>query len=217
MTGKKAIVAGATGLVGELLTDLLLRNKDYEEVVVLVRNSTGKKHPKLREIVCDFENIAHLHEQISADTAFCALGTTIAKAGTKEAFFRVDYDYVVNFARECSLSGVKHFLVVSALGADASSLIFYNRVKGKTEDALKLMGFEQLSILRPSLLLGKRKEMRFGEDAGKMFNAAFRFFIPERYKGIEARQVAYSMLKIAQTGNTPGVHFYESEMLRKII
>ncbi len=214
---KKAIVIGATGLVGELLTEMLLKNDNYAEVSIFVRKKTGIQHAKLKEIVIDFDNMATLHQNIQADVAFCCLGTTIAKAGSKEAFFRIDYDYVVGFARQCRIAGVKHFLVISALGADARSINFYNRVKGKMENGLKDIGFEHLSILQPSLLLGNRKEMRMGEDLGKVVNFLFGFIIPDRYKAIEGKQVAFAMLKIAQSEDVQGVRFYESEMLRRII
>ena len=125
---------------------------------------------------------------------FCCLGTTIKTAGSKEAFRKVDLDYVVNVAKAAKENGVNHFAVVSAMGADKNSNIFYNKTKGEMEDAIKTIGFNSTYIIRPSLLLGDRKEFRFGELLGKFIMITLSFLIPKKYRAIYDVQVALAMI-----------------------
>jgi uncharacterized protein YbjT (DUF2867 family) len=132
------------------------------------------------------------------DVGLCCLGTTIKKAGTKELFFKVDHDYVVNFAKLCRSSGAKKFIVVSAMGADSNSSVFYNQVKGQMEKALEGLGFESLVILRPSLLLGDRSEVRRGESLAQAILSPFGFLFMgplAPFKPIEGLVVAKRMIK----------------------
>jgi uncharacterized protein YbjT (DUF2867 family) len=139
----------------------------------------------------------HLARSGGADQTICALGTTIKKAGSRDAFRRVDFEYPLTIARAALGGGCRHFLLVSAMGADPHSRVFYNRVKGQLEAAILGLGFDRVSIFRPSLLLGDRREFRPGEAAGQVLGRWLRFAIPRRYRPIHARTVAAAMVRIA--------------------
>ena len=151
----------------------------------------------------------------AADDVFCCLGTTIAKAGSRDAFRKVDFEYIVGLARNARKAGAKRFLVVSSLGANAHSAVFYSRVKGETEQALQAIGFRELHLFQPSLLLGNRHESRMGERIGI---AATTFITPlmlgpmRKYRPIEAQAVARAMWKTAWA-NRRGNHVYPSEKI----
>lgn len=162
-----AAIAGATGLIGAHLVRMLVADPAYEKVIAFARRPLeGVSSPKLQTIEADFEAAEENLRGIRIDDAFCALGTTIKKAGSQEAFSKVDHDYIIAFARAAKAAGAKRFLLVSAMGASASSSIFYSRVKGETERDVRALGFDSLHIFRPGLLLGERVEKRSGEDIG---------------------------------------------------
>jgi uncharacterized protein YbjT (DUF2867 family) len=201
---KTALLAGSTGLIGGQLLELLLTDNHYTQVIAVSRKPLDASHPKLRNIVADLTSLEQHKNQLTADDVFCCLGTTMRQAKTKEAFRQVDFDYPVLLAKLSRESGTKQFLLVSALGANTSSFIFYNRVKGLTEEAIASIGFEGCHIFRPSLLVGPRTEHRAGEDAAKRFYKVFDFLIPKKYKSIESIKVARAMLAFAskeQKGN----------------
>lgn len=206
---KTAVIAGATGLVGKQLLEKLLRSPQYTSVVGLTRSSLDTHHEKLTNIITDFQDLelslAHLH----ADDVFCCLGTTMAKAGSKEKFYEVDFQYPVNLAKATLGRGAKQYLLISALGANKDASIYYNRVKGEVEEAIVKTGFETVHIFRPSLLLGPRTEKRAGEDAAKLIYRIFNFIIPRKYKGIPAERVADYMIGMA-TKNLKGIFTHES-------
>jgi len=198
MDTRTALVAGASGLVGGFLLDGLLEAPQYRQVISLGRRALPREHPKLVQRTADF---ARLEEESlpSAEDAFCCLGTTLKKAGSQEAFRAVDHDAVLAFARAAKRAGVRRFLVVTALGADARSSVFYNRVKGEAEQALQALGFESLVILRPSLLLGDRAESRPGERAAIVASRVLGPLLrPFGGRPIEARTVARAMTALAQ-------------------
>lgn len=162
---RKAMVIGATGLVGELLVHSLLEHPAYSLVRVLVRRPLEPQHPKLEQHVVDWEQLEsqdHLFDGI--DDLYCCLGTTIKKAGSQDNFRQVDYHYPVRAATIAKQHGVSQMLVISSMGASADSRVFYSRTKGEMEDALSDIGFPSLHIFRPSLILGDRNEKRFGEQ-----------------------------------------------------
>ena len=205
-----ALVAGATGLTGKHLLEILLADQRYASVHALVRNASLPSHPRLTEHVVDFESLSKLPK---ADDAFCCLGTTIRKAGSQAAFRKVDFDYVLNFARAAKVAGVRRFLVVSALGANPKSAVFYNRVKGEIENALKAMEFDSLYIFRPSFLLGERAEARAGERLGiAVFSALAPLMIgpARRVRPVEAKALSRAMV-LAASGNAIGTRVIESE------
>lgn len=188
---KTAIIAGASGLTGSYLLKLLLENKTYSEVKVLVRKPLNIKHPSLQQIVYDYENPNP--EVIKADHVYCCLGTTMKKAGSREAFKKVDYEYPLQIAQAAHQNGAEKFALVSAMGASIRSRVFYNKVKGQLEADLKEVPYEATYIFHPSMLLGPRKEFRFGEEAGKILMKGFRFFLPANIKPVHASQVAACM------------------------
>jgi len=207
---RTALVAGATGLTGKHLLEFLLADERYASVCALVRKATLQAHPKLSEHVIDFESLGKLPK---ADDAFCCLGTTIKKAGSQAAFRKVDFDTVINFAAAAKAAGAKRFLVVSALGANAKSSVFYNRVKGEMENALKEMNFESLHVFRPSFLLGERAEARVGERLGiAVFSALAPLMIgpARKIRPVEAKAVARGMV-LAANGGVLGVTVTESD------
>lgn len=211
---KTAIVAGATGLIGMELLDQLAAGDDYSSVIALTRRPVTAVHPKITYVVTNFENLENLLAGYTPDDVFCCLGTTMAKAGSKEKFFRVDYTYPVALAHATLALGAKQYLLVSALGAEKNSSIYYNRVKGQVEDSVKAMRFRSIHILRPSLLLGQRNEKRSAEDAAKLLYRLFGFIIPEKYKAIEARTVARAMVEYASADRV-GVFVHESKEMQK--
>ncbi|GAB4010444.1 oxidoreductase [Spirosoma migulaei] len=211
-THKTALVLGATGLIGELLTHRLVDSPFYNNVKVLVRKSLSWQHPRLQEVQFDFDHPNGLLTQ--ADDIFCCLGTTIKKAGSKEAFRQVDYHYPIDIARLSLANGAKQFAIVTAMGANEDSSIFYNRVKGEVERDLTALNYPTLLIFRPSLLLGNRSENRLGERIASGAMRLFSPLIPAKYKGIKADKVAKSMLETMQQGLI-GKHVFESDVLQE--
>ena len=213
---KTAILLGASGLVGSELLKLLLENTEYDKVKIFVRTSLSVQHPKLEEIIFDVDSVSNLESQITGDVLFCCLGTTIKVAGSQEAFRKVDYSLPLLFANIAKKNGVEKFLLVSSLGADKSSSNFYLRVKGEVEAALGSIGFKTLIIVRPSMLLGKRKQFRFGELIGKAVMKSLSFvFIGKlrKYKAIEATKVAKAM-SILSIQESQGFQIFESDYLQ---
>ena len=210
---KTALVAGSTGLIGNQLLQLLLEDNYYDVVKAISRKPLEITHPKLENIVLDFDRMAEHHDKLKADDVFCCLGTTIKKVKTKEKFRKVDFDYPVDLANLAKANGAEQYLLVSALGADKKSSIFYNQVKGEVEEAIREVGFKSCQIFRPSLLMGNRSESRSGEDAGKVFFKYLGFLVPAKYKGIDSIKVARAMQKIAAQ-RKPGTHIYESRELQ---
>lgn len=197
---RRALIAGATGLVGAYCLDEVLASTTYASVVVLARRPLGRDHAKLVARIVDFSRLDTEEPPVPADDAFCCLGTTLRQAGSREAFRKVDFDYVVSFARFARRGGARRFAVVSSLGADRRSRVFYSRVKGEAEDALRRVGFESLVILRPSLLLGPRHPPRLGERvAGAAAFVAGPLMIGplRRYRPVHARLVAQTMVQLA--------------------
>jgi uncharacterized protein YbjT (DUF2867 family) len=206
---KTALIAGASGLTGGYLLNLLLESPEYSTVIAYVRKSSGLTHPKLKEIVVDWET---LQEPVAAEDVFCCLGTTIKKAGSQEAFRRVDYNYPLQLAQIQLRGGSQQFLLVSAIGADAKSSVFYSRVKGELENALQSIGYKSLHIFRPSFIAGPRKESRPGERIGlAIFSLLSPLFIGplKKYAPIQAEHIARAMLRAAQK-NQPGIKVYDS-------
>ncbi|MBU5670997.1 oxidoreductase [Paenibacillus brevis] len=217
-SGKKALIIGATGLVGrELLTELL-RDEQYEAVYAIVRRPLTFSHQKLREIVSDFERLEEISEAYAVEDVFCCLGTTIKKARTREAMYRIDVTYPLTVAKLAKEQGARHFLVISSAGADAKSKIWYTKMKGELEQQLKSIGYKALSILHPSLLLGEREEHRLMEKiSGSVVRGLFQGIkkpVPAQL-GIEAGVVARAMLAIAAE-NPEGTITYGSKAIHSL-
>ena len=199
MPTRTVILLGATGLVGGHLLQGLLQDDSCGKVVTLTRSpvAIGFDAQKLDARIVDFDRPDRWRDQIVADQIICALGTTIRKAGSRQAFRRVDFDYPLSVAQAARNLGCRHFLLVSAMGANPHSRFFYNRVKGELEAALLTLEFESLSIFRPSLLLGDRKDFRLGEAVGQILGRWFGFAIPKAYRPVAARSVAQAILSVA--------------------
>jgi uncharacterized protein YbjT (DUF2867 family) len=210
---KTALVAGTTGLIGSQLLDLLQRDNRYEKIIALSRKPLTIQNSKLVNLVIDFDKLDEVASSLIADDVYCCLGTTIKKVKTKEAFRKVDYTYPLTLAKLTKDQGANTFLLVSALGANKNSAIFYNTVKGEVEDAITHVGFESLHIFRPSLLIGPRVDQRSGEEAAKVIYKYLNFLIPKKFKGIESIKVARAMIAFAHL-NERGIFFHESNELQ---
>lgn len=204
---------GGTGLVGSHCLDLLALDHSFERIVVIVRRRFAEAMaPRMEAHIVDFARLADRPDLFAVDQVICALGTTIRDVGGSRQRFRdVDFGIPLTAARLAVRQGVRHFLLVSALGANAESRIFYNRVKGELEDALRPLGFRALTILRPSLLLGDRAQPRFGEEVAKRMG----WIMPGRYRPVSARDVAAALVRCARR-DEPGMHILESDEIREM-
>ena len=210
---KTALVAGSSGLIGNQLLSLLLEDSRYAKIIAISRNPLELTHPKLENIVLDFEQLKQHSHALKCDDIFCCLGTTIKKVKTKEAFRKVDFQYPLELARIGKEQGAENYLLVSALGANKNSSLFYNQVKGEVEGAIAKIGIPTLHIFRPSLLVGPRSEQRSGEEAAKWVYKIFGFLIPTKYMAIESKKVARAMISVAQEKRN-GVIIHESKELQ---
>ena len=203
--GRLVLVAGATGLVGREILAALLADKTVAAVHCVGRRASGVTHPKLTSHVVELNALPTLPK---VDECFIALGTTIKVAGSQAAFRAVDLDAVVAVASAALSSGAKKLGVVSAMGADARSRVFYNRIKGEMEQSLKEMGFRSLVIARPSLIDGDRAALgqsdRAGEGVGLLLARGLRPLLPANYRAILARDIAHALLRTVHVG-PPGV------------
>jgi len=232
-----AIVAGGSGLVGMQLLHQLFQETAYDAVIAVGRRELAIKHSKLAQVKVEFDAIsqvnledklrendiggsnhsliASLNEKGCTIHAFCTLGTTIKKAGSKGMFSKIDHDYVINFAKWVRALGASKFLYVSAIGSDQGSSVFYNQVKGKVEEDLKLIDFNYLGILKPSILLGDRKEVRIGEDIGKIFARVITSFgLLKKYKPIYDHKVAKAMIFHALAKNDTHLEYITSKAMQ---
>lgn len=212
MEKRNALIAGATGLVGSNILKQLLADDQYSTVVTITRKPIDVEHPKLVQKQIDFDQLELLKLGMQIDDVFCALGTTIKTAGSQDAFYKVDFSYVVNLGKWSAANDVKRFMIVSAMGANAKSGIFYNRVKGEMEAAVSQLKIPLIQIFRPSLLMGNRTEKRGGEKLAQVVMGALGFLFAGpllKYKGIHADVVAKSMIKAAKEDRR-GITVFES-------
>ncbi|RHW40108.1 NAD-dependent epimerase/dehydratase family protein [Lysinibacillus yapensis] len=215
MKMRSALIVGGTGLVGSNLVKLLCDSEEYISVTVIARRSLAFAHPKLIVKVRSFDELEENDIEF-ADELFCCLGTTQKKAGTREAFEKVDVEYPLHIASLAKKSGIMHAIIITAMGSNEKSPFYYNRVKGKLEKELIALELSQLSIVRPSLLLGDRQEFRLGEKMGEWALAIFNPLLVgplNKYRPIEADQLALAMKVIALFGKKSPVAIYESAEL----
>jgi uncharacterized protein YbjT (DUF2867 family) len=205
-TSSSVLILGATGLVGAECVRQFAESPRFERVIALARRPLpNAASTRVESHVIDFERLDDAARHFRVSHIVCALGTTIKKAGTQERFRRVDYDYPLASARLGVRAGARHFLLVSALGASARSRIFYSRVKGELEDAIRALPYRSVTILRPSLLLGERAEVRPGESLGKLFAGV----VPRKWRPVHASAVATALVRAALDDH-PGVRIIES-------
>ena len=218
-TQRTALLAGATGLVGRALLSLLVDSDRYRSAHVLLRRTSGNiaADPKLKIQEVDFARLPTAFPAV--DDVYIALGTTIKMAGSEAAFRQVDFDFVVNIARAARTAGATRLAVVSALGADPTSRIFYNRVKGEMELAIMQIGYESVVIAQPSLLLGDRAALgqpaRSGELWAERLLAPLGWIVPKGVRPIPARAVA-SALVAAMIDARPGVRVLKSGAMQEV-
>lgn len=211
----KALLIGATGLIGSSCLNALLEDDAFTEVEAWVRKPLGLIHRKLRIVLVDFPDISRI-PSTDASHVFCCLGTTIKNAGSQDAFQRVDYEYVVELAKLAQRSGAAKFLVISSLGANINASNFYLRTKGKMEEEVIKSGVPAVIILQPSMLLGKRNEFRMGELIGKALMHVFNFMLVgnmKKFRAIKASDVAKVMVKLAKEDNTGVLKIESSQIL----
>ena len=214
---KTALLAGATGLIGSHLLPLLLASERYSKVIVVGRRALPQHHPKLVQVVTELDDLEAHRPKLIADDVYCCLGTTMRQAGSKAAFYQVDYEYVVRLAALASGNFAAQFMVVSSLGADAESGVYYSRVKGEMEAAVRQAPFRAIHIFRPSLLLGERAALpgqtpRLGERLTGALLALARPLLlgPLRpYRAVPAATVAAAMLRAAEDDGG-GVRVHEA-------
>lgn len=216
---KSAVVFGATGLVGNELLKLLLSDNSYKKVTAVIRKKMLINHEKLIQVeIKDYQELANFSDELHADAYFCCIGTTLKKAGSQEAFRKVDHDIPVMIGQLAEDLSVPSLVIISSIGANASSSNFYLRTKGEMEASVRKVYSGNLKFVRPSLLIGKREEFRFGEKTAIVFMKIFGwlFFGPlKRYKGIDAVKVASAMIKLADERS--GKLVCESDELQNLV
>lgn len=212
MPPRRVLLLGATGLIGSEVLRLLLADDSIERVVVLTRRPSGHIHARLEEHVLDLAEMEQQPDAFAVDAILCALGTTIRVAKTRERFRFVDRDLPLRAARLGLANGADHYLLVSSLGADPKSRVFYNRVKGEVEADLLALPYPKITIVRPSFLVGPRPEFRLGEQIVTRLG----WLMPARVQPIEARVVAQALVALAKR-EEDGARIVESRELRVVV
>lgn len=189
-----ANVIGATGLVGKILVQQLLNDERFEKVRIFVRRETGLKHPKMEQLVVDFGKTETWAKQLTGDVLFSALGTTLKQAGSKEKQWEIDFTFNLNFAQKAKENGIENFVLVSSVGANAKSSIFYTKMKGELDEAVAKIGFSNLVILRPASLTGPRENRRMAEEISVPILNILTRFVMKNYRPISGETVAKAMI-----------------------
>lgn len=215
---KEAIVVGATGLIGNSLLEQLLENPNYGKVTAIVRKKQLRQHPKLKQLVVNFDLLDSYADQIKGDVVFCALGTTKSKTPDQSQYRKIDYQYPLDVARIAFQNGATQYHLVSAMGANPNSGIFYSKLKGEVEQDLKKIPYNSIHIYRPSLLDGERKEKRAAES---IMNSIMQVINPiligplRKYRSIKIERVASAMIKQSLKPET-GIHTYLSDKIQQL-
>jgi len=215
--GKTALILGATGLTGKLLLNRLLADEAYTCVKVFSRRPLGLQHSKLKIFIGDLLKLEQFESDFKGDELFCCIGTTASKTKDRDKYKQIDFGIPASAANLCKKNGVESFLVVSALGANANSQIFYNRTKGEMEQAVLMQEIPNTYILRPSLIKGFREEQRIGEAIGAIAMSIAQVFLIGKYKkyrAIEADTIAKAMHHLAQS--KPTIRIIESDEIEEL-
>lgn len=214
---KTAIVLGATGLTGGLLTELLIKDSDFTKIKLFTRSKTPFNHPKVEEISCDLLDVNTFKNDFTGDVVFCCIGTTAAKTPDKELYKKIDYGIPVHTAQLASNHGIQTFIVMSSLGANASSSTFYTRVKGEMERDVLKQKIPDTYILQPSLIGGDRNEKRPGEFLFKQVMKVLNFVLIgplKKYRSVKPDTIARSMILLSKNGYSQ-THI-ESDIIQKL-
>lgn len=216
---KTAIVIGATGLIGGLLTHKLLSNDNYSKVKVFVRKPLLKSHPKLEIHLINFEQFNDWKDKLLGDELFSALGTTIKKAGSKQEQYKIDFTYQLEIAKAAVENGLKNYFLVSSLGANYKSSNFYLRMKGNLDERIQQLDFARIRIFRPSVIIGERDEKRLGEILGIKIAGLVIKLIPalKKYQPISAAVIAEAMIKSANQPSSEKIIIYESSQISELL
>ena len=214
--GKTATVIGATGLIGSLLVEELLKDPEFETVRILIRRPIKLEHPKLEKKLVDFEDSDSLLIALTdSDCIFSAIGTTNRNVKNNKAEYRkIDFDLPLRVARLGKMVGCENFSLVSAVNANSKSSFFYVRLKGEVEEAIRAVGIRSVHVMRPSMLLGNRKEKRPAEKILQSTFRAMSFLMPSRFKPIEGRDVAKAMIRAAKKDEAGFFVYHFREMTR---
>lgn len=218
MKEKTATILGSTGLIGSKLLELLVDDMSYKVIRVIVRRPVEFNNPLVQTEVIDFSDKESFKKAIAgSDAIFCAVGTTQKKVkGDRTAYYKVDYEIPVNAAQFCEETGCPVFSLVSSVGADSKSKNFYLKLKGEVEDKIREMNIASVSIFRPSMLLGKRKEFRLAEEVTKAISAPVSFLFPSKYKPVKAENVARAMIAASKRA-APGLNVYHYKEMINLI
>lgn len=203
MMQKTAIILGATGLTGGILLKKLIRDPEYKKIILFSRRESGEKNPKIEEHIVDLFELAEHKEKFKADEVFCCVGTTKKETLNKQVYRKVDLGIPVTAAKLCKENNIQTFLVISALGANAKSKIFYNRIKGEMEEVVLQQGLQKTFILQPSLIAGDREETRPLEFIGNKFMKVANYLLLgplKKYRSIHPATIAEAMIKVARNG-----------------
>lgn len=214
----KALLVGATGLVGKNCLNQLLRDNFYDAVEIWVRKPTGISDPKLTERIVDFSVLPEM-DIIGVDHVYCCLGTTIKKAGSQPEFRKVDYGYVLEIGKLAEKYTAQKLIIISSIGANEGSANFYLRTKGEMEVDINKLEIPAIYILRPSFIMGERDEFRFGEKLGSYVIKGVNFLLTgkmKKYRGIKAITIAKAMVSLAKTGDLKKLIF-ESDSIQKMV
>ena len=218
MAQKHALIAGATGLIGNELLQQLIHGRHYHTISVLSRREIETSSKRVETIIVDYDKLTD-KDLPQVDDVFCCLGTTMNKAGSKEAFRKVDYEYPLKVAEIARSKGAQQYLLVSSIGADKDAYAFYSQVKGETEEAIAAVGFPSYYVFRPSMLLGERTETRLGEQIGQVvMQGAAPLMVGglKKYQAIRAETVAQAMVHIARK-ELSGVYVFESDKIQALV
>jgi len=216
MESKTAIIAGASGLIGQSLVQRLLANEGYGGVIALVRKPMEIQHDKLKQLTLNFDELASMDDFPEGDDVFCCLGTTQKKTPDQEEYRKVDYHYCLELAKRGLKEGADRFFLISSIGAKKGVSNFYLNLKGELEHEVSFLAYRTVYIFRPSLLRGDRKESRPGERFAQFVTRLIPFFGPwKKYKPIHADKVADAMMKVAQQDDK-GCYYYESEIMQRM-
>lgn len=216
MQQKSALLIGASGLTGSILLQLLLESEAYHTVYAYNRTPLGIVNAKLKELIIDFDTY---QGTVDATTVFCCLGTTIKKAGSKEAFKKVDQGYPVKFAQLQYQAGSQQFLVISSMGVSEKSFVFYNQVKAAMEKEISAIGYNSLGVFRPALITGDRKEHRAGEKIAVLVFGWLNQFLKgtlRKYQSIQTSEIALGMLNYSNTTPTKKVAIIMSDEIKDL-